>query len=181
MSPISIRTPTVPINYSYIQVIYLYKLLLFWIQMISLQTPTVPTLYDIAQTLTIPTAEDIQQNPYCSNCRLHRYIRRYKFPQMPLSLIFLLFPPVHYFACDSVSSYTYDILCSLTYDQYSICGKTRGGSAMYFWLILTIFSGGQYKLGGLIWEEPDNPPTPRQIEHCIWRDTNCVTVYYYYH
>ena len=51
-----------------------------------------------------------------------------------------------------------------TNKQYSICGKTRGGSAMYSWLILTIFSGGQYKLGS--WEASEgrervnSPPPP---------------------
>ena len=33
-------------------------------------------------------------------------------------------------------------------NQYSICGKTRGVSAMYFWLILTIFSGGSMTTKG---------------------------------
>ena len=48
-------------------------------------------------------------------------------------------------------------------------GKPENQSAMYFWLILTIFSGGQYKLGG--WEAPEGgvkPPTPRQIEHWFY-------------
>ena len=41
-------------------------------------------------------------------------------------------------------------------NQYSICGKTRGGSAMYFWLN----QWGSWKLGG--WEAPEGvkPPTP---------------------
>ena len=51
------------------------------------------------------------------------------------------------------------------YQQYSICGKTRGGSAIYFWLILTFFWGFNTNFGG--WETPEGvkPPTPRQIEH----------------
>ena len=42
--------------------------------------------------------------------------------------------------------------CQRSNFQYSICGKSRGGPAMYFWLISTIFRG-QYKLGG--WESPE--------------------------
>ena len=44
-----------------------------------------------------------------------------------------------------------------------------GGGSNVFWLILTIFSGGHYKLGG--WEAPDggvkpsNPPTNRALSY----------------
>ena len=49
--------------------------------------------------------------------------------------------------------------------QYSIHGKTRG---IYFWLILTIFSGGSIQTWGFRGTSGGlNPPTPRQIEHCL--------------
>ena len=124
---------------------YRCQLSLFQLPTISNKTPTAPTADYIA-------------------------IRRYKFPQMPLSLIFLLFPLVHYFRLRfSFFLYTYDILCSLTYDQYSICGKTRGvGVSNVFLTYFDYFFGGQYKLGGLRGTRWGlNPPTPRQIEQCL--------------
>ena len=62
-----------------------------------------------------------------------------------------------------------DLIRHTTYGwyQYSICGKTRGGSAVYFWLIFTIFSGVYTNLEG--WEAPEGvkPPNPWQIEHWL--------------
>ena len=51
-----------------------------------------------------------------------------------------------------------------------------GGSAVYFWLILTIFSGGQYKLGGSRGTRGGvnpPPPPPRQIEHWCEESLEC--------
>ena len=52
--------------------------------------------------------------------------------------------------------------------QYSIFGKTREGSAMYFWLVWIIFLGVNTNLEGLRGTRGRlNPPTSRQIEHWL--------------
>ena len=38
---------------------------------------------------------------------------------------------------------------NLLYNQYSICGKTRGESVMYFWVILTKPLEGSMKTWGV--------------------------------
>ena len=49
------------------------------------------------------------------------------------------------------------------YVQYSICGKIRGESAMYFWRILTIFLGVNTNLGVERYQRGLNPQPPGKL------------------